>query len=228
MKTGKSIYGHDFTFEQVGNHFFANIESYRLLAYSYVRDRSISEDIVSESFVRLWERKDELDPTKGDYRKYIVQIIKNACCEYIRSKKIRTRIHHQIHDDEDWKLQISLRSLENDDIEKNLFSSDVEKIIMQELDKLPKLTRDIFIDSRFRSLSHKEIADKYDQPVRRVKWEITKVLDVLKVALKDYIPVYVALAFFFGDNSGYSAYSVDRDDDNMSHIELIAGKSRQI
>lgn len=195
-----SVYGQDFTFDEVGNHFFANIESYRLLAYSYVRDRSLAEDIVSDSFVKLWERKAELSPEKGDYRRYIVQIIKNSCCEYIRSRRIHTKIRQEIHDSEDWKLQISLRSLENAEIENRLFSSDVEKIITDELEKLPALTREIFVDSRFRFLSHKEIAERHDVSVRRVKWEITKTLEVLKVALKDYMPVYIFLAFFFGDN----------------------------
>lgn len=218
-----STYGTDFTFDEVGNHFFANIESYRLLAYSYVRDKQIAEDIVSDSFVRLWEHKDELDPGKGDYRRYIVQMIKNACLEHIRSLKIHTRIHQQIQDDEDWKLQISLRSLENGEIEDRLFSSDVEKIIMRELDKLPKLTREIFIDSRFRFLSHKEISEKHDLPIRRIKWEITKTLEVLKVALKDYIPVYLALAFFIGDTADIFPSSADtgEESDTVPHIECI-------
>lgn len=199
MDKKASIYGRDFTFDEVGNHFFAHIESYRLVAYSYVRDRSIAEDIVSDSFLKLWERKDDLSPEKGDYRRYIVTIIKNACCEYLRSRKIRTRIKQEIQDSEDWKLQISLRSLENAEIENHLFSSDTERIIMEELEKLPSLTREIFIDSRFRFLSHKEISEKYNLPVRRVKWEITKTLDVLKVALKDYMPAWILLACILGN-----------------------------
>ena len=85
------------------------------------------------------------------------------------------------------------------EINNHLFSSDVEQIIRRELAKLPKLTREIFVDSRFRFLSHKEISEKYDLPVRRVRWEITKTLDVLKVALKDYMPAYIVLAYFVGD-----------------------------
>ena len=194
-----TIYNPDFTFEEVGKHFFANIESYKLLAFSYVLDRAIAEGLVSDSFVRLWENKETLDPQKGDYRMYIVQIIKNACCEHIRSLNIHNKIHREIHDNEDWNLQISRRSLENEEINNRLFSSDVEQIIRRELAKLPKLTREIFVDSRFRFLSHKEISEKYDLSVRRVRWEITKTLDVLKVALKDYMPTYIVLAYFVGD-----------------------------
>lgn len=191
----------DFTFDDVGKHFFANIEAYKLLAYSYVRDRAIAEDIVSDSFVRLWENKEVLDSQKGDYRMYIVRIIKNACCQYIRSANTHMKIRQEIHAAEDWKLQISLRSLENEEIENHLFSNDVEEIIKRELEKLPKLTREIFLDSRYRFLSHKEISEKYDLPIRRVKWEITKTLDVLKVALKDYMPAYIVLSYFFGNNN---------------------------
>lgn len=148
--------------------------------------------------MRLWERKDELDPEKGDYRRYIVRIIKNACCKHLHAATIHTKIRQEIRADEDWNLQISLRSLENAEIDDRLFSADVERIIRRELARLPELTREIFLDSRFRFLSHKEISEKYDLPIWRVKWEITKTLGVLKIALKDYMPAYIALAYFFG------------------------------
>lgn len=196
MEKTKPTYCPDFTFDEVGKHFFSNIESYRLLAFSYVHDRSAAEDIVSDSFIRLWEHKSELDPEKGDYRRYIYKIIRNGCCEYIRSLNIHTKIRQEIHDTD---IAISLRSLGNDEIEKRLFSADVEEIIRRELEKLPELTREIFLDSRFRFLSHKEISEKRNLPVRRVKWEITKTLEVLKVALKDYMPAYIILAYLIGD-----------------------------
>ena len=86
--------GIDFTFDELGKHFFANIEAYKLLAYSYVRNDTVAEDIVSDCFLRLWEHKDKLDPQKGDYRMYIVQIIKNACYEYIRMNSIHSKIQN--------------------------------------------------------------------------------------------------------------------------------------
>lgn len=58
---------------------------------------------------------------------YIVQIIKNACYEYIRMNSIHSKIQNHIQDHKERQLQISLRSLENHEIEANLFSNDVEK-----------------------------------------------------------------------------------------------------
>ena len=188
--------GIDFTFDELGKHFFANIEAYKLLAYSYVRNDTVAEDIVSDCFLRLWEHKDKLDPLKGDNRKYIVQIIKNACYEYIRMNSIHSKIQNHIQGHKERQLQISLRSLENHEIEANLFSSDVEKIIRRELAKMPQLRREIFSDSRFGLMTHKEISEKYRIPLRRVTWEITQALNTLKIALKDYMPAYMLLFFF--------------------------------
>lgn len=186
----------NFTFDELGKHFFANIEAYKLLVYSYVRNEAAAEDIVSDCFLKLWEHKDRLDPQKGDYRMYIVQIIKNACYEYIRMNSIHSKIQDHIQDHKEQQLQISLRSLENHEIEATLFSNDVEKIIRRELDKMPELRRVIFSDSRFGLMTHKEISDKYQIPARRVTWEITKALETLKIALKDYMPAYMLLFYF--------------------------------
>lgn len=187
--------GIDFTFDELGKHFFANIEAYKLLAYSYVRNDTVAEDIVSDCFLRLWEHKDKLDPQKGDYRMYIVQIIKNTCYEYIRMNSIHSKIHNHLQDSREWQFQISLRSLDNPEIEANLFSSDVEKIIRRELAKMPQLRREIFSDSRFGLMTHKEISEKYRIPLRRVTWEITQALNTLKIALKDYMPAYMLLFY---------------------------------
>lgn len=188
--------GIDFTFDELGKHFFANIEAYKLLAYSYVRNETAAEDIVSDCFLKLWEHKDRLDPQKGDYRMYIVQIIKNTCYEYIRMNSIHSKIQDHIQDHKEQQLQISFRSLENHEIEATLFSNDVEKIIRRELDKMPELRRAIFSDSRFGLMTHKEISEKYRIPLRRVTWEITKALESLRIALRDYMPAYMLLFYF--------------------------------
>jgi len=48
--------------------------------------------------------------------------------------------------------------------------------------------------SRYHNQSHKEIADALGISTKAVEFHITKALKVLRVALKDYLPVL----FFFG------------------------------
>lgn len=182
--------------DELGKHFFDNMPAYRLLAFSYVRDMAVAEDMVSDSFIRLWEHKQDLQPERGDYRPYITRIIKNSCLQYLRLQNIHARIENAIGDRDAWKLRISIDSLEDIEAEKRLFSSDVEAIVNRELEKMPRLTREIFRASRLRAKTHKEIAAEYGIPVRKVIWEIQRVLEVLRVSLKDYMPVFLAVFCF--------------------------------
>ena len=54
--------GIDFTFDELGKHFFANIEAYKLLAYSYVRNDTVSYRIV---FFDYGNTKTNWIPKKG-------------------------------------------------------------------------------------------------------------------------------------------------------------------
>lgn len=182
--------------DELGRHFFENIVWYRMLAFSYVRDRKVAEDLVSDSFIRLWEHKEDLRPERGDFRPYIVRIVKNTCLQYLRQQTVHQRIENSLHEREAWQFRISIDSLEAMDAEKRLFSGEVEAIVNRCLDGMPRLRREIFTASRLRAMTHREIAEAYGISERRVVQEIQQVLRVLRVQLKDYMPVFVALFCF--------------------------------
>jgi RNA polymerase sigma-70 factor (ECF subfamily) len=55
------------------------------------------------------------------------------------------------------------------------------------LESLPEQSRRIFTMSRFEHLSNKDIADTLGLSIKTVEFHITKVLKVMRVALKDYL-----------------------------------------
>ena len=75
----------------------------------------------------------------------------------------------------------------------NITRAEVAAIVRQSLDRLPELTREVFVARRFEELSYKEIAEKYGITVRRVEFELEKAVKQLRVALKDYLPVLLML-----------------------------------
>ena len=89
-------------------------------------------------------------------------------------------------------LAADIRSLQAFNPEE-IFSEEVAAIVRQSLDRLPELTRDVFIARRFEEMSYKEIAEKYGITVRRVEFELEKAVKQLRVALKDYLPVLLML-----------------------------------
>lgn len=71
-----------------------------------------------------------------------------------------------------------------------IFSEEVESIVRETLDLLPEQTRRIFLLSRFENKSNKEIAEEMKISIKGVEYHISKALKVLRVSLKDYLPLF--------------------------------------
>ena len=74
----------------------------------------------------------------------------------------------------------------------DVFSEEIQNILTRTLEELPSQTRKVFMMSRFEQKSGKEIAEELGITVKGVDYHIAKALKVLRVSLKDYLP----LAYF--------------------------------
>ena len=94
-----------------------------------------------------------------------------------------------VHDDLAAELSTRISTLEacNPD---EIFSEEVESIVRETLDLLPEQTRRIFLLSRFENKSNKEIAEEMKISIKGVEYHISKALKVLRVSLKDYLPLF--------------------------------------
>lgn len=159
-----------------------------LFAKSYVHDDMVAEDIAAESLLKFWQicREKEEDVSEA----MLVTILKNKSIDYLRSA-----IHKQVSLDDMNEmvvrnLEIQISSLEL--CEPNeLFSEEINTIVKETLKTLPELTREIFLLSRSKNLSVKEIAERKQLTSKAVEYHITKSLKVLRIALKDYLPIYL-------------------------------------
>jgi len=64
-------------------------DRYGRAAYSLVlrvvRDKAIAEDLVQETFLRVWNRVDSIDPEKGSIGPWLLAIARNRAIDYLRS-----------------------------------------------------------------------------------------------------------------------------------------------
>lgn len=75
------------------DYFFNNLyKPVCLFAFSYVRDKAIAEDIVSISFIHLWNKKTIFE-TESGIRAYLYKSIYNACIRHNQQKQSR-RLHN--------------------------------------------------------------------------------------------------------------------------------------
>ena len=143
---------------------------FEAIACRYVRSAAVAEDLVSDSFMSFWENRGRI-PADANLHAKIEQEV----------YELRRRV-----------LAADIRSLQAFNPEE-IFSAEVAAIVRQSLDRLPELTREVFVARRFEELSYKEIAEKYGITVRRVEFELEKAVKQLRVALKDYLPVLLML-----------------------------------
>ena len=164
---------------------------FEAIACRYVRSAAVAEDLVSDSFMSFWENRGRI-PADANLQAYILIIVRNKCLDWLRAQSLHAKIEQEVYELRRRVLAADIRSLQAFNPEE-IFSAEVAAIERQSLDRLPELTREVFVARRFEELSYKEIAEKYGITVRRVEFELEKAVKQLRVALKDYLPVLLML-----------------------------------
>ncbi len=161
---------------------------------SYVHDDSVAEDITSDSLIKLWEK---LKIKDIDYvEPLLLSILKNSSLDYLKHEEVKRVAFKSITDWHYQELSIRISSLEACDPDE-IFSSEIERIIHDTLASLPKQTRKAFILSRFKDKSNKEISGIMHISVKGVEYHISKSLKVMRIALKDYLPLLSLSLLFY-------------------------------
>lgn len=148
--------------------------SYCLYANSMLDDLELSQDIVSECFVRIWERKDKIQ-IKASIEKYLLLSVRNSIYSYLRSPKSRGIDIDPIIE------RIENTPLEEYDIEKEETIQRVYKLI----EELPEQRRRILELATFKGMSYKDIAEKLNISVNTVKTQLSRAYHFLREKLMD-------------------------------------------
>lgn len=162
----------------------------RLCAYavSFVSQNDLAEDIVTDVFLKLWEKRETLNIPES-VSSYLFQSVKNSCINYLNREKNRK---NTISENEINLLNLKIKYPVSDKYPlTDLIGQELEEKIRTEIEKLPEQCREIFYLSRFEELSHKEIAEKLGISENTVKVQIYRALIKLRAGLKDYLPILI-------------------------------------
>lgn len=160
-----------------------------VIARRYVRNSMVAEDIVAESFVSFYNKFAAL-PNDTNIPSYILTIVRNNCLNYLHAQQLHLRIDQQAASDQARMVNANIRSLQACNPEK-LFASEIHSIVAEAIQKMPDLTRIVFVKSREEGKTYEQIAMECGISVRRVTSEMQKALAVLRHALKDYMPAWL-------------------------------------
>jgi RNA polymerase sigma-70 factor (ECF subfamily) len=167
-------------------------------AKTYVEDYDTAEDIVMDSMMYYWENRHLLQH-ENNLPAYVLAVIKSKCLNHLQRERAREEAENYLHQRADWELNLRIATLEACNPEK-LFSDEVQQIIDGAVASLSAQSREIFIRSKYKSQTNREIADALKLSVKSVEYHMTKTLKLLRAALRDYLP----LLFFISSCLGFS------------------------
>ncbi|HUI55791.1 MAG TPA: sigma-70 family RNA polymerase sigma factor [Bryobacteraceae bacterium] len=151
-------------------------DRYGRLTYSLilrvVRDSGIAEDLVQETFLRVWNRVQAFDAQKGAIGPWLLAVARNRAIDYLRSTGGRERNTVEFETTDHPALHI--------DIEPGILASDKARKIKAALEKLAAHQRQVIELAYFEGLSQTEMAERMGQPLGTVKTWVRTALKNLR------------------------------------------------
>jgi RNA polymerase sigma-70 factor (ECF subfamily) len=172
--------GNRSAFDSLFRNYYAGLCSY---ANIYVKSTYISEEIVQEVFVKLWEKHNKIT-IHTSIRAYLYKSVFNGCMTYIKGIQSSGFKHIDL---EDISIRNELMSMELADREFSImFSEDVERDLEAAIGDLPDQCREIFLMCRMDNHSYKEISHLLKVSRSTVKTQMSRAMNRILKQMEKY------------------------------------------
>ena len=145
------------------------------LIYRIVRDTATAEDLVQETFLRVWNRSQGFDADRGALGGWLLAVARNRAIDYLRSASGKMRNALELEETAHPSMYL--------DLEKEILNSDKARILRKAMEKLSKNQRDAIELAYFEGLSQTEMAERMGQPLGTVKTWVRAALKHLREEL---------------------------------------------
>lgn len=156
------------------------------VAFYYLNDKEVSREIVNDTFVKVWEKRESLIYPVNSF---LIKLIQNSCIDYIRAKQARERalLSHR---------ELLTRSYEEDYIRsipsplEYLQLKEAEEEIKKATLQLSPRCRQIFKSYFEEGKPVEDIAKDLNISVSTVRVQIKNTSDKLKILLKHLFSLF--------------------------------------
>ena len=151
-------------FNELMLRFLPMIERY---TFRLCRSTEITEDVVQETFLRLWQGADRYDPAKATLSTWLHRIAHNLCMDLFRKHQRLSSLP------DDWEGELSDSTVNGTD-NANTPQSALEQHrkaaqVAEALDALPERQRSVLLLSYFQGFSNQEIGTIHDLSIAAVE-----------------------------------------------------------
>lgn len=145
-------------------------------SYKIVKDVTIAEEVVQNVFFRIWEKRSSLTLNEN-IEKYLYRAVHNESIDVYRKTCFENDFKNSLKHDP---------FLNNGSSDDPLSNKELAIKLQTAIDKLPDKSKEVFLLSRYASLSYKQISEKIGITTKGVEFHIIKALKILRMELKDF------------------------------------------
>ncbi len=151
------------------------------LIFRMVRNTAAAEDLVQETFLRIWNRIQAFDAEKGALGPWVLTVARNRAIDYIRS--VDGRMAQNTFELEKMEQPAVFRGFDDD-----LLNVDRVRMLKAAFEKLKPNQRVALELAYYEGLSQTEMAERMQQPLGTVKTWVRTALKALKEQLGEASP----------------------------------------
>jgi RNA polymerase sigma-70 factor (ECF subfamily) len=135
-----------------------------------ISDEEVAQDVLQESFIKVWKKGKTYDPTKAKLFTWLYRIFYNSAIDKVRSLKNKTNKEVQIEDSNVYKLTTNSLNQDTLDIQKHLSSLELKyQIVLNAL--------------FFEGMTQQEASEELNIPLGTIKSR-------LKIGLRELKKIY--------------------------------------
>jgi len=149
-------------------------------------DMAEAEDIVKDSYLKLWNRHSDFDHPKS-IKGFLYTTTRNACLNYLRHQKVKDHFQQEMRYLDDQRG--------DELVLQQMIRTELLQSIYQEIEKLPEKRQQVFRMVYFDGLKNEEIAEKMGISVFTVKEHKARALAQLRLRFTDkHLLLFFALS----------------------------------
>ena len=151
-------------YRQAFDDYFTAIRNY---IYFKTSDADLSEDLAQDTFVKLWENRDRIDPRT--LKSFLYTIANNLTINYLKRQQLYFKFQKSTgmrHDQETPDFLVQMK--------------EYEEKLQEVIAKMTEGSREVFLMNRIEDLKYREIAERLGISVKAVEKRMSQALAELK------------------------------------------------
>ncbi len=153
-----------------------------VLIFRIVKNGAAAEDLVQETFLRVWNRVQGFDHEKGALGPWVLTVARNRAIDYLRSVSGRMAQNA-------YELEASDHPSLFANLETELLNSDRARRLRAAFEKLTPNQKLVIELAYYEGLSQSEMAERMKQPLGTIKTWVRSALKALREDLGEAIAV---------------------------------------